>query len=88
MAGLEDHLLAAALLTIVAVRRLQVVAFQPELVVSQPALAVQAQMLPVDTGLRTRRLLGQQSPLLLRFAALSLNRRQVVVAMVCNTKMG
>lgn len=82
MAGPEDHLFSAALLTFAAVLRLPVVVFQP---VFQPGLAVRAQMPPVGIGLRTQRLLAQQSPLLLRFAVLSPNRRQVGVAMVCNT---
>lgn len=88
MAGPEDHLFSAALLTFAAVLRLPVVVFQPVLAVLavfQPGLAVRAQMPPVGIGLRTQRLLAQQSPLLLRFAVLSPNRRQVGVAMVCNT---
>lgn len=88
MAGPEDYLFAAALLTLVVVHRLPVVLFQPEGAVFQPGLVVRAQRPRVDIGLGTRRLLGQQSPLLLRFAVLSPHRRQVGVAMVYNTIIG
>ena len=88
MAGPRDHLFAAALLTLAVVLRLHVVLFQPEWAVFQSGLTVRAQMPRVDIGLRARRLLGQQSPLLLRSAVLSLHRRQVGVAMVCNTIIG